>query len=139
MSAIRLCYPTGFIACPQPPSTFDWMYSDTKPTVCYGDQVPSIPKIAAQDTTLTVSNADGGKTTFPVPSGTMVDIHVPGLHNNRTLSDFISWDGDRFSRSLVARYWKEPHKFMPERFLGDWPRDAFIPFSQGMSRFIVIW
>jgi len=20
---------------------------------------------------------------------------------------------------------------MPERFLGDWPRDAFIPFSQG--------
>jgi hypothetical protein len=22
---------------------------------------------------------------------------------------------------------------MPERFLGDWPRDAFIPFSQGMS------
>ena len=33
----------------------------------------------------------------------------------------------------LARYWKEPHKFMPERFLGDWPKDAFIPFSQGMS------
>src|SRR5260221_14295421 len=36
-----------------------------------------------------------------------------------------------FSRGLVARYWKDPHKFMPERFLGDWPRDAFMPFSQG--------
>ena len=22
---------------------------------------------------------------------------------------------------------------MPERFLGDWPRDAFLPFSQGIS------
>ena len=22
---------------------------------------------------------------------------------------------------------------MPERFLGNWPKDAFIPFSQGMS------
>ena len=25
---------------------------------------------------------------------------------------------------------------MPERFLGDWPRDAILPFSQGKSRFI---
>ena len=32
----------------------------------------------------------------------------------------------------LARYWKEPNKFMPERFLGDWPKDAFLPFSQGM-------
>ena len=29
--------------------------------------------------------------------------------------------------------------FMPERFLGDWPKDAFFPFSQGsISRFIII-
>jgi len=73
---------------------------------------PFIPKIAAQDTTLTVSNVDGGRTTFPVPSGTEIDIHVAGLHYN-------------------PRYWKEPHRFMPERFLGDWPKDAFLPFSQG--------
>ena len=33
----------------------------------------------------------------------------------------------------LARYWKDPNKFMPERFLGDWPKDAFLPFSQGMS------
>jgi len=73
---------------------------------------PLVPKIAAEDTTLTVSNAKGGKTTFPVPSGTMVDLHVAGLHYN-------------------PRYWKDPHKFMPERFLGDWPKDAFAPFSLG--------
>jgi hypothetical protein len=42
----------------------------------------------------------------------------------RTMRTWFSW-------SLIARYWKEPHKFMPDRFLGDWPRDAFVPFSQG--------
>ena len=45
----------------------------------------------------------------------------------------VLYHGDRFSRSIIARYWKEPHRFMPERFLGDWPKDAFIPFSQGLS------
>jgi len=74
--------------------------------------VPLIPKIAAEDTTLIVGNVDGGVTTFPVPSGTQIDIHVTGLHYN-------------------PRYWEQPHKFMPERFLGDWPKDAFLPFSQG--------
>jgi hypothetical protein len=51
----------------------------------YDDQVTGIPKVAAQDTTLTVSNVNGEKTTFPVPSGTQVELHVPGLHHNRTL------------------------------------------------------
>ncbi|KAH9998677.1 cytochrome P450 [Russula vinacea] len=74
--------------------------------------VTNVPKVAAQDTTLTVDNIDGGRTTFPVPSGMQIDIHVAALHYN-------------------PRYWKEPHKFMPERFLGDWPKDAFLPFSQG--------
>jgi hypothetical protein len=55
------------------------------PTIRYDDQVTGIPKVAAQDTTLTVSNANGGKTTFPVPSGTQVELHVAGLHYNRAL------------------------------------------------------
>ena len=55
------------------------------PTVRYDDQVTGIPKMTAQDTILTVSNANGGKTTFPVPSGTQVELHVAGLHYNRTL------------------------------------------------------
>ena len=65
------------------------MCYDWKPTIRYDDQVVDIPKTAAQDTTLTVSNVDGGKTTFPVPSGTDIDIHVAALHYNRTLSDSI--------------------------------------------------
>lgn len=58
----------------------------------YGIQAVNIPKIAAQDTTLTVSKVGGGKTTFPVPSGTEVELHLPGLHHNRTLSGFVSWE-----------------------------------------------
>ncbi|KAL0569614.1 hypothetical protein V5O48_012340, partial [Marasmius crinis-equi] len=29
------------------------------------------------------------------------------------------------------RYWRDPYEFRPERFLGDWDRDAFVPFSVG--------
>ena len=31
----------------------------------------------------------------------------------------------------LARYWDDPEAFKPERFLGNYPRDAFIPFSGG--------
>jgi hypothetical protein len=65
------------------------MCDDSKPTAPYGSKAPYIPKIAAEDTTLTVSNADGGTTTFPVLSGTEIKIHVPGIHYNRTLSDTV--------------------------------------------------
>src|ERR1700761_207727 len=55
-------------------------------------QAPSIPKIAAEDTSLTVNNADGGKTTFPVPAGTHVHFHFPALHYNCTSGIFPSQD-----------------------------------------------
>ena len=45
--------------------------------------------MAVEDTTLTVSNAGGGKTTFAVAAGTEINLHVPGLHNNRTMAHFI--------------------------------------------------
>ena len=31
----------------------------------------------------------------------------------------------------AARYWEDPFNFKPERFLGEWNRDAFVPFSGG--------
>ncbi|KAI0052106.1 cytochrome P450 [Auriscalpium vulgare] len=71
-----------------------------------------IPKESAEDTTLTVGNTEGVRTAVPVPRGTLITIQVNGLHHN-------------------PRYWEDPHTFKPERFLGDWPRDAFIPFSAG--------
>lgn len=33
---------------------------------------------------------------------------------------------------IVAKYWNDPDTFKPSRFLGDWPRDAFLPFSGGV-------
>jgi hypothetical protein len=47
--------------------------------------------MAAEDTSLTVGNVDGGTTTFPVPSGMQIDLHVAGLHYNRTLNVFVLW------------------------------------------------
>ncbi|KAI0261646.1 cytochrome P450 [Gloeopeniophorella convolvens] len=73
---------------------------------------PGIPKKSEEDTTITVSNQAGEKTTIPIPKGTDFTFHLPGLHHN-------------------PRYWKDPLAFKPERFLGDWPRDAFLPFSGG--------
>ena len=70
----------------------------------HDEQVTNIPKVTAQDTTLTVNNDNGGKTTFPVPSGTQVDLHVPGLHYNRTLVT-VSWGQVlmRFNSTILER------------------------------------
>jgi len=34
--------------------------------------------------------------------------------------------------ALQARYWPHPDTFNPSRFLGDYNKDAFVPFSAGM-------
>ena len=64
-----------------------------KLTIQYRDQGTNIPKIATQDTTLTVNNVDGGKTTFPVPSGTEIGLHVAGLHYNRIYMPYVIGTG----------------------------------------------
>jgi cytochrome P450 len=74
--------------------------------------VTGIPKIAAEDTTLVATNEHGEQITVPIPKGTDITISTPGLHYN-------------------PRYWEDPHSFKPARFLKDWPRDAFLPFSAG--------
>ncbi|GBE81403.1 hypothetical protein SCP_0311320 [Sparassis crispa] len=76
------------------------------PPVC------SIPKHCVEDTTLLTRNAAGEAVLVPIPKGTNIVIHTPGLHYN-------------------PRYWPDPHTFKPARFLSDWPRDAFMPFSGG--------
>ncbi|KAA1472086.1 cytochrome P450 [Dentipellis sp. KUC8613] len=91
---------------------FTWSMATFYETMRMFPPVVGIPKISAEDTSLVVGNALGEKKTIPIPRGTDIVIHTPGLHYN-------------------PRYWENPYEFNPERFLGDWPRDAFVPFSAG--------
>ncbi|KAH7923074.1 cytochrome P450 [Leucogyrophana mollusca] len=74
--------------------------------------VTGVPKSSAEDTSLVVTDVNGEKRTVSIPQGTAMTLDVVGLHYN-------------------PRYWEDPHTFKPSRFLGDWNRDAFLPFSGG--------
>ncbi|PVF96184.1 cytochrome P450 [Serendipita vermifera] len=74
--------------------------------------VTLVPKRNAEDTTLQTVNRKGETIVVPVPKGTNVNILTVALHRN-------------------PKYWPNPDKFIPERFLGDWPKKAFAPFSLG--------
>ncbi|PPR07140.1 hypothetical protein CVT24_010511 [Panaeolus cyanescens] len=75
--------------------------------------VGAVPKISEEDTSLTITNAEGQVKRVPVPKGIYIDIHIAGIHKN-------------------PRYWSDPEMFKPARFLeSNWPRDAFFPFSAG--------
>ncbi|KAG8859980.1 hypothetical protein FRC20_011711 [Serendipita sp. 405] len=76
--------------------------------------VASYPKYAAEDSTFVTYSNDGKNTPIPVfvPKGELIVIDVMALHYN-------------------PKYWKDPHEFRPERFMGDYNRDAFYPFAAG--------
>ncbi|EKM52729.1 uncharacterized protein PHACADRAFT_261335 [Phanerochaete carnosa HHB-10118-sp] len=74
--------------------------------------VIAVPKYAAEDTTLVTTDSSGNKVVVPIPQGSGVTLSIAGLHYN-------------------PRNWEDPYAFKPERFHGDWPRDAFLPFSAG--------
>lgn len=95
--------------------------------------VIGIPKMAAEDCTLTTTNNSGEKIIVPIPKNAGINIHTVGLHYNRkrlsSLSVHRTWpDGEIYT----AKYWEDPTTFKPSRFLGDWPRDCFLPFSGGV-------
>jgi hypothetical protein len=93
--------------------------------------VAGIPKQSEEDTTLLTSNIKGDKLVIPVPKGTHLVISTPGLHYNRKLLNNSKVPLLK-SYTTTARYWKDPHEFNPSRFLGEWDRDAFLPFSAGI-------
>ncbi|KAH7868688.1 cytochrome P450, partial [Lentinula edodes] len=74
-----------------------------------------IPKCSMADTVVTVTSSNGSRHPVPVPKGTDVYIDIVGLHYN-------------------SHYWVQPDTFAPKRFLGDWSRDAFLPYGLGMVR-----
>jgi len=74
--------------------------------------VTGVPKVAAEDTSIVTCNIRGEKKAIPILKGTDIVLDVVGTHYN-------------------PRYWDDPLTFNPSRFLQDWPRDAFMPFSAG--------
>jgi len=91
-------------------------------------KVARIPKQSAENTTLRTENVIGEPVVVAVPKGCHVDVLVPALHKNRKVLPFKSY---AMTNVPPARYWKDPEEFQPERFLGDWPKNAFVPFSMG--------
>ena len=83
-----------------------------------------------EDTVIAVSDIAGVKREFPVPKGTLVVVHVPGIHYNREGSLL---EKHLTINSYVAKYWEDPNEFRPERFNGEWPREAFLPFAGGKA------
>lgn len=97
-------------------------------------QAVTVPKLSAEDTTLTTINAAGEKVTVPVPKGTQVNVFLIAMHFDRKPLTLLvcSYDVAEEGFGFVAKYWKDPYRFNPSRFLEeDWPRDAFLPFSGG--------
>lgn len=75
--------------------------------------VSQVTKKAPEDTSIIVGNSHNDeKKRIPIPKGTHLTIHVPGVQRN-------------------PRYWENPDEFMPERFLGNWNKDALVAFSVG--------
>ena len=91
--------------------------------------VPHIPKVSAFDTTLRTKNKNGETVVIPCPKGTQINLSAIALHYNRKLEQ--QWNNDGTEDRFTAKYWHDPHTFNPDRFLGDWNRDAFLPFSAG--------
>lgn len=91
----------------------------------------NVPKVSAEDTSFVTMNAAGEKVHVPVPAGTNLGLFIGDLHYNRkpisTVGRYL-----QLMTMRIARYWKDPFAFKPSRFLEDWPRDAFLPFSGGV-------
>ena len=105
-------------------------------------QATGIPKVAAEDTSIVAGNDRGEKKAIPILKGTGIFIDIIGTHYNRTYLVFSLMFGlyKNFTKQNIfsARYWDDPHTFKPSRFLKDWPRDAFVPFSAGERWFTLV-
>ncbi len=102
--------------------------------VFYCVQVGSITKKASEDTSLTTINTETKESiNVPIPKDSIIIIYTNGIHYNR--ASYVTKCYIRrkliYFRTVAARYWDDPHEFKPKRFLQDWPRDAFVPFSTG--------
>ena len=93
--------------------------------------MPQIPKFSAEDTTLPTLRPDGTISNVVVPKGSALVLDATGVHYNRECYQVII--GSVYMERMIARCWPDPMAYKPSRFVGDWPKDAFIPFSSGMA------
>lgn len=82
---------------------------------------------------LPVTRPDGTIGTIPIRKGSSVPIVVSALHKNR--NHFNTFFTSCFYWYYIAHHWTDPETFNPSRFLGNYPKDAFLPFSGGISFF----
>jgi len=76
-----------------------------------------------------VPNEDGETIVILCPKDTQISLSAIALHFNRKLVS--QWYKSGTENECTAKYWRDPKAFRPDRFLEDWNRDAFIPFSAG--------
>ena len=63
-----------------------------------------------------------------VPKGTGLVPMIDAIHHNGWWATSISWSILIIS---TEKYWPDPYEFRPDRFLGDYDKDAYLPFSTG--------
>ncbi|KAG8797082.1 hypothetical protein FRC17_007849, partial [Serendipita sp. 399] len=68
----------------------------------------TIPRESMHDTQFSTRKCNGEAVTVPIPKGSGILVNVVATHYNR-----------------------KPHDFIPERFLGEYNKDAWIPFFAG--------
>lgn len=68
---------------------------------CTLSKVTGIPKMAAEDTSITAGNANGSSAVIPVPKGTDITLNVPGLHYNRSFLIFFATMGSNDKLNLL--------------------------------------
>jgi len=72
---------------------------------------PPASMILKEATEDCVVPTDSGET-LPIPKGTTLGLMFNAMHYD-------------------PKYWRDPNEFRPSRFLENYPKDAFIPFSAG--------
>ncbi len=94
--------------------------------------MPRISKRAVEDAVLTTMNEAGEHISVIVPKGSAIEIRARSLHKNRSYTSChrTTWlitvvDSAQLVIGMT------PEDFVPKRFLKDWNRDAFMPFSDG--------
>lgn len=79
-----------------------------------------------------MQKGDGNIEHIPVAKDSCLLIDVFAIHYNRKIVLLIPpYLGSFIPFFSSAKYWHEPEKFDPSRFMGEWNKDAYIPFSGG--------